>query len=101
GFSMNATSMQSLFEAALPLFAPNALSRIRQDLPIYLLAGDKDPLNGGLAFLAPLVDRYRAAGIKDVTHHFCRDGRQEMLNETNRAEVVANLHAWIERVIST
>jgi len=100
GFSMNAASMQSIFSAAAPLFAPGALSRIRSDLPIYVFSGDKDPVNGGLAWLKPLVERYRAAGIKNVTHDFYADGRHEMLNETNRAEVVAKLGAWIARAAS-
>ncbi len=98
GFSVNAASMQSIFAAAAPLFEPGALGRIRSDLPIYIFSGDKDPVNGGLAWLKPLVERYRAAGIKDVTYDFYADGRHEMLNETNRAEVVAKLGAWIGRV---
>ncbi|MEQ1865882.1 MAG: alpha/beta hydrolase, partial [Micropepsaceae bacterium] len=98
GFSMNAPSMMSIFAAAAPLFEPGALGRIRTALPIYLIAGDKDPLNGGLAFLTPLVERYRAAGVRHVTHDFYAGGRHEMLNEINRAEVVAKLGAWIARV---
>jgi alpha-beta hydrolase superfamily lysophospholipase len=78
---------------------PEQLKRIRPDLPIYLFAGDKDPLNGDLAFLHVLIDRYRAAGIKDVSYDFYKDGRHEMLNETNRDEVVRNLLAWIDRVV--
>ena len=34
-----------------------------------------------------------------LTTDFYRDGRHEMLNETNRAEVVAKLGAWIKRII--
>lgn len=98
GFSVDQPSLMSIFAAAAPLFEPGALTRIRADLPLYLIAGDKDPLNGGLAFLTPLVERYRAAGLKDVTHDFYAGGRHEMLNETNRAEVVANLGRWIARV---
>jgi alpha-beta hydrolase superfamily lysophospholipase len=98
GFSVNAESMGSLFAAAAPLFEDGALARIRPTLPIYVFSGDKDPINGGLAWLTPLIDRYRAAGIKDVTHDFYAGGRHEMLNETNRAEVVAKLGAWIARV---
>ena len=47
GFSANAASMQSLFAAAAPLFAPGALKQIRADLPIYIFSGDKDPVNAG------------------------------------------------------
>jgi alpha-beta hydrolase superfamily lysophospholipase len=98
GFSVNQASFMSIFTAAMTLFEPDALKRMRADLPIYLFAGDKDPLNGGLAFLTPLVERYRAAGVKDVTHDFYPGGRHEMLNETNRAEVVRNLGRFISRV---
>ena len=98
GFSVDQASMMSIFTAAAPLFEPGALKRIRPTLPIYLIAGDKDPLNAGLAALTPLVERYRAAGVKDVTHDFYGGGRHEMLNETNRAEVVANLQRFVMRV---
>jgi alpha-beta hydrolase superfamily lysophospholipase len=98
GFDATPESMMSIFTAAQPLFEPDALTRIRPTLPIYLFAGDKDPLNSNLAGLTPLVERYKAAGIKDVTTDFYKDGRHEMLNETNRAEVVANLARWIARV---
>jgi alpha-beta hydrolase superfamily lysophospholipase len=100
GFSMNEPSMMSLFVAAQPLFAADALKAIRPELPIYLIAGDKDPLNAGLTALTPLVQRYRDAGVKDVTHDFYKDGRHEMLNETNRDEVVRNLGAFVARVAS-
>ena len=97
GFSATPASMMSIFGAAAGLFEPGALDRVRKDLPLYLFAGDKDPLNGGLAFLSPLVERYRAAGIADVTTDFYAGGRHEMLNETNREEVISRLLAWIER----
>ncbi len=98
GFDATPESMMSIFTAAQALFEPDALKRIRPTLPIYLFAGDKDPLNSNLAGLTPLVERYRAAGIKDVTTDFYAGGRHEMLNETNRDEVVANLLRFVMRV---
>lgn len=79
---------------------PEAMKSIRPDLPIYVFAGDKDPINGELAFLNILIDRYRAAGVKDVTFDFYPGGRHEMLNEINRDEVIANLERWIHHVIA-
>jgi alpha-beta hydrolase superfamily lysophospholipase len=79
---------------------PEQLKRIRPDLPIYLFAGDKDPLNGELALLNILIERYRAAGVTDIAYDFYPDGRHEMLNETNRDEVIANLLRWIDRVVA-
>jgi alpha-beta hydrolase superfamily lysophospholipase len=100
GFSVNDESRKSMFAAAAPTVDPANLAGIRKDLPFYIFAGDKDPVNAGMMRLWPLVERYRAAGIRDIATDFYSDGRHEMLNETNRGEVVANLQAWIERVIA-
>ncbi|HXC55663.1 MAG TPA: alpha/beta hydrolase [Rhizomicrobium sp.] len=100
GFTVNDASRASMFAAAAPAVDPAQLAHIRKDLPFYIFAGDKDPINAELTRLIPLVERYRQAGIGDIETDFYRDGRHEMLNETNRGEVVANLQRWIERVIA-
>lgn len=100
GFSASPASMVSIFAAATSLFEPHALGRVEKSLPIYLFSGDKDPLNGELAYLKPLIERYRAAGIADVSWDFYSGGRHEMLNEINRAEVVGKLLAWIDGVVA-
>jgi alpha-beta hydrolase superfamily lysophospholipase len=68
------------------------------DLPMYLAVGSKDPVNGGLTLLGALVDRYRAAGLTDVTVRVYDDGRHEILNEINRTEVIDDLLQWLQRV---
>jgi alpha-beta hydrolase superfamily lysophospholipase len=100
GFTAKPDSLGSMFAAAAPALDPAKLAGIRKDLPFYIFAGDKDPINAGLTRLTPLVERYREAGIRDIATDFYKDGRHEMLNETNRDEVVANLKALIERVIA-
>lgn len=100
GFSAAPASMQSMMEALVRTFDPAALAQIRKDLPVYFFSGDKDPVGGpDLAFLRPLVERYRSLGL-DATSDFYKDGRHEMLNEINRTEVVQNLGRWIEKVIA-
>jgi len=99
GFTVNEASRNSMFTAGAVAIEPTALARIRKDLPFYIFAGDKDPINANLTRLWPLVERYKNAGIKDITTDFYSGGRHEMLNETNRAEVVANLASWTEHVI--
>ena len=100
GFTVNDASRNSIFAAAPPALDMEKLRKIRKDLPVYIFAGDKDPINADLTRLHPLVDRYREAGLTDITTDYYPGGRHEMLNETNRAEVVNNLKTWIERVIA-
>ena len=72
-----------------------ALAGVKPGLPVYVFVGDEDPINRRLEGLTPLIDTYRGAGM-DVTLKVFPGGRHEMLNETNRAEVVADLLAWLE-----
>ena len=57
------------------------------------------PSTTSLQRLTPLVDAYQAAGL-DVTLKVYPGGRHEMLNETNRDEVVADLRAWLDRTVA-
>jgi alpha-beta hydrolase superfamily lysophospholipase len=100
GFNVNAESYGSLFAVAPRLAAAEQLGLIRRDLPTFLFAGELDPVNAKLTWFQPLIDRYRQAGLTDVSWHVYGNARHEMLNEINRSEVVANLRAWIDRVTS-
>ena len=61
--------------------------------------GDKDPAHQDLALLTPLVDRYQAAGLTDLTVKVYPGGRHEMLNEINRRQVQTRLLGWIFRTL--
>ena len=75
------------------------LNDVRKDLPIYVFVGDADPVNAKLTRITPLIDRFTSAGLTDVTLKVYPGGRHEMLNEINRDEVVADLKAWLDRVV--
>jgi alpha-beta hydrolase superfamily lysophospholipase len=68
---------------------------VRPDTPVYAFAGSEDPV-GGAAGIAALLDHYRAAGLTAVDHRIYPGGRHEMLNETNRDEVIGDVLVWIE-----
>jgi alpha-beta hydrolase superfamily lysophospholipase len=99
GFNMTPRARESSAASLGRATDPAQLARIRKDLPIYIFAGDADPLNNHLEHLRPVAKRYRAAGIRDVTERYYAGGRHEMLNETNRDEVLADLLAWLRRAI--
>jgi alpha-beta hydrolase superfamily lysophospholipase len=101
GFGVIARSMATMAAASMRIIDPVQLARIRKNLPICIMAGDKDPINHNLEWLRPVAERYRAAGIKNVTEKYYRDGRHEMFNETNRAEVYRDLLEWLRHAIRT
>jgi alpha-beta hydrolase superfamily lysophospholipase len=99
GFGINRKAMETMAASASRLIDPAALAQIRKDLPIYIFAGDKDPINHNLEWLKPVAERYRAAGIANVSEKYYPDGRHEMLNETNRDEVMRDLVSWLQKSI--
>jgi alpha-beta hydrolase superfamily lysophospholipase len=89
-------SLGQLRESSKRLQAP---SRVGHNLPVYIFVGDKDPIHYNLTRLTPLVEAYRQGGLK-VDLKVYPGGRHEMLNETNRKEVVTDLIGWLDRTVS-
>jgi alpha-beta hydrolase superfamily lysophospholipase len=98
GFGLDPAGVASLKAAAPRTGDASAVAAIRKGFPIYVLSGTADPIHANLAWLDKLVARYTEAGL-DVTARYYEDGRHEMFNETNRDEVVADLIAWLDRVV--
>src|ERR1700752_656390 len=98
GFGIDSASAKEMFAGARRLADPAEVARLPHGLPMYLAVGSTDPVNSGLPLLWALVDRYRAAGLSDVTVRVYDDGRHEILNEINRAQVIGDLLQWLQQV---
>ncbi|MBB2967305.1 alpha/beta hydrolase [Leifsonia aquatica] len=90
------TPLQKLFgmaDAARLLGRP--ARHLARDLPLLIQVGADDPL-GGEASARKLERAYRdRSGLTDVTTIVYPGARHEVFNETNRAEVIADLTAWL------
>ena len=95
GFELPDETVPMLFGAAATLADPTALAGIRPDLPLLIVSGSDDPLAGGGQLVEVLGQRYRDAGLSDVTVRLYDGARHEILNETNRDEVTADIVAWL------
>jgi alpha-beta hydrolase superfamily lysophospholipase len=98
GFGLNPAATASMLDALTDTGDADRLAGIREDLPIYLLSGDADPLAGGGALIELVADRYRQGGVKDVTVALYPGARHEVFNETNRDQITADLIAWLDRI---
>jgi alpha-beta hydrolase superfamily lysophospholipase len=76
---------------------PEAMQRIRQDLPVYVFSGSSDPVGDMGESVTELVNIYRFLNIKDLEFVLYPDARHETLNETNREEVTESLLSWLLR----
>ncbi len=70
--------------------------RVQPPVPLLIMVGDDDPL-GGEASAKKLADAYlRRGGLTDVELIVYAGARHEVFNETNQAEVRADLITWLD-----
>jgi alpha-beta hydrolase superfamily lysophospholipase len=98
GFRLDLKSRQSMYAAYARTTDPAALKRIPSTLPLLFFVGEEDAMNRRLAYFDPLVQRFRDAGVADITVRLYPGARHEVLHETNRDEVIADVVAWVRRV---
>lgn len=96
GFDLPDETVPALFGAAGTLADPTALTGIRSDLPLLIVSGSDDPLAGGGQLVDLLGQRYRDAGLVDVTLKLYDGARHEILNEINRDHITADVVAWLD-----
>ena len=69
---------------------------LAKDVPLLIIIGSEDPL-GGETSVSKLADDYVQRGqLSDVEVVVYSGGRHELFNETNQAEVRADLLLWLE-----
>lgn len=59
------------------------METIPKDLPIYIFAGEQDPVGNKCKTIKWLIEEYKKLGIKDIEYKFYKNGWHEMLNEIN------------------
>lgn len=95
GFRCSASLWAGLLKAGGALLDAQRLARIPRDLPVKLIAGSEDPVCDGGRGSHLLAAHYREAGLSDVTTLIYEGARHELLNESCREAVTADLLDWL------
>ncbi|MDT0212432.1 alpha/beta hydrolase [Rothia sp. ARF10] len=101
GFVMSTTFYGDLAGGLRSILRKSAYAAVPTDLPILLMSGEKDPVGNGGKGPREVEAGYREAGVTDVTSRIYPDARHELLNETNRDEVTADVLAWLDERLPT
>jgi alpha-beta hydrolase superfamily lysophospholipase len=96
GFSVSTQLWIDLLDAWAAI--AQSCEGVPRTLPIFVIAGTYDPVSAGTKALIPMLDQYRSASLT-VESKFYPQARHELLNETNRDEVTADLIAWLVKVL--
>lgn len=98
GFPATVQLWIDLLEGWNAVSQPAHRERVPKALPLYVIAGGRDPLSGNTRQLGPWLAEYKAAGVANLTHRFYPDARHELFNETNRDEVTRELIEWLGKL---
>ena len=72
---------------------------LKKDMSILMISGEDDPVGAYGVGVRKIYDRLTRAQMTDVSLRLYAGARHEMLNETNRVEVFADIAAWLEQKI--
>jgi len=101
GFPITVQSWIDLLDGLDVMARPENQARIPKALPILAIAGTHDPVSAGGKGVRQLLDAYAAAGLTRVEHKFYDQARHELLNETNRDAVTADIIGFLDRCVGT
>lgn len=71
------------------------MNKIPKDLPVFLMAGDGDPVGEYGKSVKKLFTSYKKLGIKDVSLKLYPEARHELFNELNKVDVMNDLLVWV------
>lgn len=95
GFTFTVNGFYTLISTVLFSERKSNIRRIPKDLPIFLIAGDQDPVGGMGKGVRKVYNIYQKMGL-NVGIKMYEGFRHEVLNEINREEVYADVLSWIE-----
>jgi alpha-beta hydrolase superfamily lysophospholipase len=99
GFPASVQLWIDLLDALGDVTSGRRQARIPKRLPVYVIAGSRDPVGGNTKSVAQLLSAYRQVGLERVAHRFYIDARHELFNETNRDEVTRDLIVWLDGIV--
>ena len=95
GYLFTASAYRDMFRGLARLY-PSKLDKMEKDIPVFLFAGDMDPVGAYGEGVRKVAEEIRAAGVEDVTMRLYSGGRHEMLNEPEKANVCNDIIRWME-----
>jgi alpha-beta hydrolase superfamily lysophospholipase len=100
GFDFTVQGWIDVMGGVIEIERAATIAKVPKALPVYLMSGSLDPVGRASAGVQWLAEQYKRAGLTDVTVRLYDDARHELLNETNRDEVVRELVAWLDGVLA-
>ena len=98
-FMSTVNAYYNVFSGMIGIQRKESVYMIPKGLPVLFVSGADDPVGEVGKGVRKIYEKYRAAGIRDVTLRLYTGDRHEILNETDRDQVYKDLLGWFEKHI--
>ena len=98
-FMSTVNAYYNVFSGMIGIQRKESVYMIPKGLPVLFVSGADDPVGEFGKGVRKIYEKYRAAGIRDVTLRLYTGDRHEILNETDREQVYKDLLGWFEKHI--
>lgn len=93
-FTLN--GYRGLMEAVLYDNQMENIRKVSKELPLFFVSGEDDPVGDLGEGVKKVYTMYKEAGMTDITYKLYENDRHEILNETDRDQVFADIAAWLK-----
>ena len=99
GFPATAGLYRDMLTGIRYIQKEQSLQAMKKELPVLFVAGGDDPVGGYGAGVQQTVQKFKEAGMKDVTCKLYALCRHEILNEINKDEIFEDILNWMREKI--
>lgn len=94
-FLFTVNGYRGLMEAVLYDNQMEHVKNVPKELPMFFVSGADDPVGDLGEGVKKVYALYKEAGLLDITYKLYENDRHEILNETDRDQVYADIAAWL------
>ncbi len=99
-FPFTAAGYLDLFTGLSEISSPEWAGKVPKELPVFLIAGDQDPVGNYGAGPRQVASWLTEAGVRHVRIKIYPGMRHEVLNEVGKEEVYSDVLGWLEEVLT-
>lgn len=94
-FRFTVNGYYQMFRGIQYIQKPAHIQQIPKNLPLFFVAGADDPVGNNGKSVTQVCQQYKDVGIQDVQIKLYLGDRHEILNETDRDVVYADILTWL------
>ncbi len=97
GYMFTVNAYYHMFSGMARMNKQEKAGAVPKELPIFFVAGEKDPVGNCGKAVENVYKRYQKCGMKDVEIKLYKDDRHEILNELDKEQVYLDLLSWLDK----